>query len=243
MLADSKTIGWEMLMSTVYDEDSGVESIRIKHTYEGPLKANQEIRFELVFYSSSDPFIDRKQFIEADSAVCKMTRSTTDTRFWILTTQDLYYKCDTETCGTAAVPAFPDPSKVQTDVTNNWTTPIKDDNPDDLMCVPYTPAEIAKDPYLGQFACKQISCTYQRPLITKDAQDFNFYAVSTSAKKDKMILPQQRSNIAIGFVANAVTVVYGASKGETVDILAGAFSSLLANTTIMGSVVACYLLF
>jgi hypothetical protein len=58
-----------------------------------------------------------------------------------------------------------------------------------------------------------------------------------------MILPQQRSNIAIGFVANAVTVVYGASKGETVDILAGAFSSLLANTTIMGSVVACYLLF
>jgi hypothetical protein len=153
MLMDNKTIDWNMIVSTVYDEDSGVESIRIKHIYVGPLKAAQESRFELVFASKSDPYTNRKIF-EYDSAVCKMVRSTTDTRFWLLTTQDLYYKCDTETCGTLPAPAFPDPSKVQTDTTNNWVLPFKDDNPDDPMCKPYTPADIAKDPYLSQFACK-----------------------------------------------------------------------------------------
>ena len=51
MLADttSKIIGWKMETMTVYDEDSGVESLRIKHTYTGPLLATQDIRFELVF--------------------------------------------------------------------------------------------------------------------------------------------------------------------------------------------------
>jgi hypothetical protein len=168
LLTEATSIDWFMEVKTVYDEDSGVESMRIKHTYVGPLKATQEIRFELVFQSKSDPFVDRK-VLEADSAVCKMVRNTLDTRFWTLTTTDGYYKCDTETCGTLLAQSFPDPSKVQTDTTNNWTLPIKDDDPDNPMCVPYTAKEIAADPYLAQFACKQISCTYQRPLVTKDA--------------------------------------------------------------------------
>jgi hypothetical protein len=57
-----------------------------------------------------------------------------------------------------------------------------------------------------------------------------------------MILPKQRSNISIGFVSTA-PVVYGASKGETIVIAAGAMDSLLANLTLLCGVVATYLLF
>ena len=41
MLMGDTTIDWNMIVSTVYDEDTGVESIRIKHIYIGPLKAAQ----------------------------------------------------------------------------------------------------------------------------------------------------------------------------------------------------------
>jgi hypothetical protein len=58
-----------------------------------------------------------------------------------------------------------------------------------------------------------------------------------------MILPKQRSNISIGFVSTALAVVYGASKGETIVIAAGAMDSLLANLTLLCGVVATYLLF
>lgn len=49
MIPLSNTIGWKIEFSTVYDEDSGIESLRLKHTYTGPLLATEEIRFELVF--------------------------------------------------------------------------------------------------------------------------------------------------------------------------------------------------
>jgi hypothetical protein len=58
-----------------------------------------------------------------------------------------------------------------------------------------------------------------------------------------MILPKQRSNISIGFVSATPTVVYGASKGETIVIGAGAIDSLLANSMFLCGVVATYLLF
>jgi len=47
----------------------------VTHTYYGPIKATQEVRFELVFRSASDPFVDRK-ILESDSGVCKMKINT-----------------------------------------------------------------------------------------------------------------------------------------------------------------------
>ena len=113
MLVGTTSIGWKMETQTVYDEDSGVESLRVKHTYFGPLLPTQDIRFELVFMSASDPFIDRK-IMEADSAVCQMTRSTTNTMFWNMVATDNYYKCDTsETCGASAAAVLnPLPNKI-----------------------------------------------------------------------------------------------------------------------------------
>ena len=77
-MIDSTGIKWTIGVKSVYDEDAGVEALRIKHTYTGPLQANETIRFELVFFSKSDPFTDKKT-LEADVAICKMSRSTTDT--------------------------------------------------------------------------------------------------------------------------------------------------------------------
>ena len=111
-MIDSTGIKWKIGLKSVYDEDSGVESLRIKHTYTGPLQADEEIRFELVFFSKSDPFTDKKT-LEADSAVCKMTQKTTDPKLWNQTAEDCYYKCDLETCAATAIEVtIPAPNKI-----------------------------------------------------------------------------------------------------------------------------------
>ena len=74
-------IVWHMYSQTVFDEDSGKESIRLRHYFEGPIMADQGIRFEVVFRSESDPFTDRK-VMESDSGTCSMTLNPIDTRFW-----------------------------------------------------------------------------------------------------------------------------------------------------------------
>ena len=74
MLEHAETISgivWHLYSSTVFDEDSGKESIRFRHYFEGPLKEDQTIRFEVVFRSESDPFTDRK-VMESDSGTCSM---------------------------------------------------------------------------------------------------------------------------------------------------------------------------
>lgn len=126
------------------------------HTYYGPIKADQEVRFELVFRSASDPFVDRK-ILESDSGVCKMKMNPIDNRFWTMTAEDGFYKCDTtETCGqtNSAGATWPTPDKFQTNRKNYWTIPILDNNVNDPKCVPYTPKELGEDPYRIQFACK-----------------------------------------------------------------------------------------
>lgn len=152
--------------------------------------------------------------MEADSAVCQMTRSTTNTMFWNMVATDNYYKCDTsETCGASAAAVLnPLPNKISTDLLKtDWTAPVLDNDPYAPYCKPYTSAEIAANSYLSQFACKEITCIYQRPLVTKDPQDFQFYKVSAVKKTtDTMIIPRQRSNVSVGFSSTSPNVVFGA---------------------------------
>lgn len=131
--------------------------MRIRHEFEGPLKADQEIRFEVVFRSESDPFTDRK-VMEADSGTCSMKINGVDKRFWTQTAGDGYYKCDTEVCASAGPTSniFPGPDKFQADTTNNWKTPIIDNDVENPFCTPYTKQELGANPYFLQFACKSI---------------------------------------------------------------------------------------
>lgn len=109
--------------------------------------------------------------MEADSAICRMNIQTTNNAFWNQIAEDGYYKCDTETCGAIATAvANPAPGKIQTDsLKSDWTVPIPDNDPDKPLCTPYTAKEKADNPYFSQFACKEISCVIQRPLVTNDA--------------------------------------------------------------------------
>ena len=155
--------------------------------------------------------------MEADSAVCQMTRSTTNTMFWNIVAADYYYKCTTnETCGSAILVQNPLPKDVQTDtLKSDWTAPVLDNDAYAPFCTPYTAAEIAADSYLSQFACKSISCVYQRPLVTKDTQDFQFSKVNGAKKTtDTMILPRMRSNVSTGFTSSTPNVVFGAQKAD-----------------------------
>lgn len=236
---EAKTAGWTMVTQTVFDEDSGVESLRVTHTYTGYVKANQEVRFELVFRSASDPFVDRK-VIESDSGVCKMKINANDNRFWTMTAEDGYYKCDSsETCGQTNVAwaTFPTPDKIQTNSKNYWTTPIVDNDVNNPMCVPFQSTELGADPYKIQFVCKQITCVHQRPLVTNDAQDFQFYNVAKK-KLDTMLLPRVRSNVAIDFATATPTVmfaVFDAPKSSS----AGDYSITIVNgATTLGQTIA-----
>ena len=86
-----------------------------------------------------------------------MKMNTIDNRFWTMTAEDGYYKCDTtETCGQKNTEGatWPTPDKFQTNSKNYWTVPILDNNVNDPKCVPYTPKELGEDPYRIQFACK-----------------------------------------------------------------------------------------
>lgn len=89
--------------------------------------------------------------MEADSAVCKMTRQTTNTQFWNMVAEDYYYKCDQETCANTAIQVTnPAPNKIQTDtLKTDWTAPVLDNDPLKPYCTPYPAAEILADPYLG----------------------------------------------------------------------------------------------
>ena len=206
---DAKTTGWMMYTQTVFDEDSGIEYLRVKHTYTGLIKASNQVRFELVFRSASDPFVDRK-ILESDSGVCLMSINGNDNRFWTMSTQDGYYKCDTtETCGqtTAAWSTFPTPDKIQTNTVNRWTNPVIDNDVTNPMCVPFTSSELGADQYKLQFVCKEITCIHQRPLVTNDAQDFQFYGVAKK-KSDTLLLPRMRSNVALDFATATPTVMF-----------------------------------
>jgi hypothetical protein len=81
-------------------------------------------------------------------------------------------------------------------------------------------------------------------MITGDAQDFSFYDVDT-VDGDTLILPAQRSNIAIDYVVGAPNVVFGASLptvGSNTAILIPLTSGALAQMG-LGLAIAGYLMF
>lgn len=250
--ASNAGIEWTLTTQTVFDEDSGKESLRVTHTYGGPLKAGSEIRFEMIFRTLSDPFTDRA-VMESDSGVCKMKIDTQDTRFWITTAEDGSYDCTNTICGTydntktpgVYTASYKGPANFKQDTKNDWTVPLKDNDITKPMCVPYTAAELGEDPYRLLFACKQISCTIQRPLVTGDAQDFQFYNPGKGLE-DELQLAIQRSNMSINFLTATPYVVYGASKpspnklATIIPVSSGALSGL---SSIFATAIAGYLLF
>jgi len=87
------TYDWRISVQTIYDMDTGFEWLQVEHNIEANFMATDQVEFELAFRTSTDPFIDNTALIALDAGICKMRRSTSDTRFWVLEASDTYYTC------------------------------------------------------------------------------------------------------------------------------------------------------
>jgi hypothetical protein len=69
----------------------------------GGIKSTEEVTFELVFTSGSDPQVNVQSAssgLAYDSGLCTISQSATasDTRFWDMVAEDAYYQCDDPYC-------------------------------------------------------------------------------------------------------------------------------------------------
>ena len=83
---------------------------------------------------------------------------------------------------------IPSPSKIQVDTKtpSDWVIPIVDNDEKKPHCTPYTAAEIAADSNLSNYACKEIFCIYERPMLTDDVHDFEFNVSAVDGLTDEI---------------------------------------------------------
>ena len=189
-----------MNVQSVFDNDTGFEWIEIEHVLIDSIKETDLISFELAFTSELDPYTDRINKIAMDSGLCNLAINSADTRFWLQTTTDQYYKCTDQACNTA-VPTS------TTDTTNDWKAGTNwevDDDEDNPFCTPHTDT--------ATFKCSQIKCKYRRKMDTEDAQDFQFYPSNEAGTltEDKMLIGQGWARLGINRSSSADFFVRGA---------------------------------
>ena len=133
-----------------------------------------EVTFELIFTSMSDPFTDRANIIAYDSGTCKMVVNTTDDRYWTQTSIDQYYKCTEQGCSSA------DPVVAQ-ETQFDWENHLDDDDDSSPFCT-----RAASD---SDYWCSAIKCAYRRQTETGDVNDFQFSPATSTDNTDRMIIP------------------------------------------------------
>jgi hypothetical protein len=89
---------WKIETQSYLDLDTGVRSLRVTHTLDMLIAADQIVVFDLAFGSSYDPRVDPKSIMFEDSGRCTVSRSTLDTRFWTQVASDFYYICSSFAC-------------------------------------------------------------------------------------------------------------------------------------------------
>ena len=131
-LSDDR-FGWTIYVESIYDTDTGYEWLRITHDLTANILATDTVAFELAFRSTNDPFIDKKNLIAEDSAICEMSQSTTDTRFWAMEAKDYFYQCQNSiACDTISE----EPAATVEAQNTDWEIPILDDDKDNPFCIP-----------------------------------------------------------------------------------------------------------
>ena len=105
------------------------------------------------------------------------------------------------------------PNAANSDQTQDWKTPVVDDDADAPFC---TPAKAG-----SPFACSKIKCIYERKLHTGDVFDFQFKP--TTAIPDKMIVRRMHSKIRINkSTTNTAFMPGNIDKNAEFVILTGA---------------------
>ena len=99
----SNNIDWKLYVETVFNEDTGYSSLRIQHYLVAPIFKDDQIIFELAFYSKNQAGNIATTGISFGEDFCRCTLSinTSDNRFWTSTLEDGYYQCTGNTAGTS----------------------------------------------------------------------------------------------------------------------------------------------
>ena len=79
---DGTGIVWTMKTSSMYEEDTGNEYLRIEHNLTANIKATDDVIFEIGFTTGQDPW-ENKMSMAYDVATCKLEQSTQDSQFWV----------------------------------------------------------------------------------------------------------------------------------------------------------------
>ena len=72
---------WKLTTYSAYDEDNGYEYFRMQHELTAPIKATDQVTFEISFTTKNDPWVD-KMTMSDDIAICKVVQSTQNTLLW-----------------------------------------------------------------------------------------------------------------------------------------------------------------
>jgi hypothetical protein len=114
--------------------------------------------------------MDPKNNLIEDSGSCELKLNPADTRFFIQTPYDKYWKCASVGCSSAsnafwrtAISSSADYTQ-SVDPINDWQCPVTDNDPNAPFC---TPVPLG-DAMFGYYKCKQVKCIHQRKLITTE---------------------------------------------------------------------------
>ena len=192
-------IVWKLRTYTAYDADDGIEYIRFENILTAPIKATDEVSFEIAFTTASDSWTN-KQLMAEDSMVCKMTQSTQNTALWTQTAEDKYYFCTGDSdCYFTAVrsPTYTFEGASDAADALDWTIPLEDDDEDNPYCTPYNANTHANE--AADFACQEIKCIAQRPMDTGDSTDFSLKTRSNegTAVQDAIYIGRGRALLGI----------------------------------------------
>ena len=205
--ADDATI-WSIETESFLEEDSGDRWIRITHTLNANIEADDIVTFDLSFSSDFDPWTDPLNMIE-DSGRCIVQMDTDDNRFWATTVEDYYWTCSDVDCSNSALASAVWRSGDFTeseDTTNDWEVGITDDDPNNKFCtgMPAVAVVDSAAPTFEEYQlleaetyyeCSQIKCVHQRKLNTEDTNDFQFD--ETAEGSSTMTIHLDRSSVLI----------------------------------------------
>jgi hypothetical protein len=141
---------WWMESESIYDHDTGYQWLRITHHLKEYIAEDDIVSFDLQFMSEYDPWVDPKNLMIEDSAVCELAINTADTRFWNMTPYDKHVKCSDQNCSSSTLNAWRTGTYTSTlDTINDWEIPYDDDDKDDPFCVPLA----SDDALYGIYKC------------------------------------------------------------------------------------------
>lgn len=146
---DSKQIKWEITSVGIYDEDYGVNYIRLTHKLTADILPTDIVTFDLSFDSESAA-VEKTSIITEDSVRCEVKQNTQDTDYWLQEAYDGYWYNDlSASTWTWAEDAYS---------SQDWEIPEEDDSDNEVnyFCQPYTQLEKDADSLLYDYACKSI---------------------------------------------------------------------------------------